>query len=113
MTWPAYLSAFLALTTLGLAFFCCRRRHLLLALPLALLCLCLALALAFNALFLLAAGVSDPALALVKMIFWAGWLAAAMSAVDCSILWLTLSWRPVPWLAKWQRTLTASLLLFV
>ncbi len=39
MIWPSYLSAFLSLATLGLAFFCWLRRHLAVAPPLALLLL--------------------------------------------------------------------------
>ena len=72
MTLPAYLSAFLSLPTLGLALFCWPRRHLAVAPPLAPLCLGLALLLIFNALFLLAAEISDPTLAVAKMLFWAG-----------------------------------------
>ena len=114
MILPFFLSAFLSLVTLGLAFFCWRRRHLALAPPLATLCFCLALTLAFNALtlhFLFGTEISDPALALAKMIFWSGWYLIAMVAVIFSILWLVLSWRPLSWPASWQRLLTAALVL--
>ena len=109
MTLPAYLSAFLSLPTLGLALFCWPCRHLAVAPPLAPLCLGLALLLIFNALFLLAAEISDPTLAVAKMLFWAGWFTIAMTAVSCSTLWLVLSWRPLPWPAGWQRLLAAAL----
>jgi len=111
MTLPAYLSAFLSLPTLGLALFCWPRRHLAVAPPLAPLCLGLALLLIFNALFLLAAEISDPTLAVAKMLFWAGWFTIAMTAVSCSTLWLVMSWRPLPWPAGWQRLLAAGLVL--
>ncbi|MDP6995823.1 MAG: histidine kinase dimerization/phospho-acceptor domain-containing protein [Candidatus Poribacteria bacterium] len=111
MTLPAHLSAFLSLPTLALAFFCWRRRHLAVAPPLAVLSLCLALALTFNALYLLATEISDPALALSKIRFWASWLIIAITAVICSTLWLVLSWRPLLWPAGWQRLLATSLVL--
>ena len=111
MTLPAYLSAFLSLPTLALAFFCWRRRHLALALPLATLCLCLALALIFTTLFLLAAEISDPALALAQILFWVGWFIIAITAVICSTLWLVLSWRPLPWPAGRQRLFHVGLVL--
>jgi PAS domain S-box-containing protein len=115
MTLPAYLPAFLSLPTLALAFFCWRRRHLAVAPPLATLSLCLALTLTFTAFtlqFLLAASeISDPALALTKILFWGNCLMIAGVAVVCSTLWLVLSWRPLPWPASWQRLLTAGLAL--
>ena len=114
MTLPIYLSSFLSLATLGLAFFCWRRRHLALALPLGTLCLCLALTLIFMALtlhFLFGTETSDPAQALAKIIFWSGWLLIAITAVVCSTLWLVLSWRPLPWPAGWQRLFGVGLAL--
>ena len=81
---------------LGLALFCWRRRHLAVAPPLATLSLCLALTLTFTAFtlqFLLAASeISDPALALTKILFWGNCLMIAGVAVVCSTLWLVLSW---------------------
>ena len=114
MIWPSYLSAFLSLATLGLAFFCWRRRHLALALPSTVLYFCLALTLTFNALtlhFLFGTEISDPALVLAKIIFWSGWFLIAIIAVTSSTLWLVLSWRPLSWPASWQRLLTAALVL--
>ena len=114
MTLPPYLSAFLSLASLALAFFCWRRRHLALALSSTVLCLCLALTLTFNALtlhFLFGTEISDPALALAKIIFWSGWFLIALTAVTSSTLWLVLSWRPLSWPASWQRLLTAALVL--
>jgi len=60
----------------------------LLALPLATLYLCLSLALTFNALFLLTAEISDPALALAQILIWDGWTQIAVVAVICSTLCL-------------------------
>ncbi|MDP6748998.1 MAG: hypothetical protein QGH37_18610, partial [Candidatus Poribacteria bacterium] len=111
MTLPAYLSAFLSLLTLALAFFCWRRRHLAVALPLATICLCLSLALAFEVPKLLAHQLSDPALALAQILFWAGWRQITMVAFYFSTLWLVLNWRPLPWPASWQRLFHVGLVL--
>ena len=113
MTLPAYLSAFLSLPTLALAFFCWRRRHLALALPLALLCLCLSLALAFEVPKLLAYQLSDPALALAQISFWMGWAQIAMVTFFLSVLWLVLCWRPLPWPIFWQHLLATGLVLLL
>ena len=113
MILPFFLSAFLSLVTLGLAFFCWRRRHLALALPLATLCLCLALALIFTTPFLLAAEISDPTLALAQILFWMGWAQIAMAAAICSTLWLVLCWRPLPWPIFWQHLLATGLVLLL
>ena len=107
MTLPAYLSAFLSLPTLALAFFCWRRRHL----AVALLCLCLSLALAVEVPKLLVRQLSNPLLAQDKLIFWNSAGQIARAAVIFSILWLMLSWRPLPWPASRQRLLAAVLAL--
>ena len=96
MILSAYLSAFLALVTLGLAFFCCRRRHLALALPLASLCLCLALALAFEVPKPSPHQLSDSVLLRDKLIFWNGLGNVSRAAAIFSILWLVLRWKPLP-----------------
>ncbi len=116
MILPFFLSAFLSLATLGLAFFCWRRRHLTVAPPLAVFSLCLALAIIFNALFLhfsLATEISDPTLALAQILFWMGWAQIAMAAAICSTLWLVLCWRPLPWPIFWQHLLATGLVLLL
>ena len=113
MTWIAYLSAFLSLLTLGLALFCWRRRHLAVAPPLAVLSLCSALAFTFNALYLLATKISDPALALAQISFWMGWTQIAMVTFFLSVLWLVLCWRPLPWPIFWQHLLATGLVLLL
>ena len=116
MILPFFLSAFLALVTLGMAFFCWRRRHLTVAPPLAVFSLCLALAIIFNALFLhfsLATEISDPTLALAQILFWAGWAQIAMAAATCSTLWLVLCWRPLTWPIFWQPLLATGLVLLL
>ena len=111
MTLLAYFSAFLALVTLGLAFFCWRRRHLAVALPLALHSLSLAFIFAFEVPTLL---LSDPVLLRDKPIFWNSAGQIAETAAIYSILWLVLSWRPLPWSTTNQRLLTVGLgLLFL
>ena len=111
MTLSAYLSAFLALVTLGLAFFCCRCRHLALALPLASLCLCLALALAFEVPKPSPHQLSDSVLLRDKLIFWNGLGNVSRAAAIFSIRWLMLRWKPLPWPTTIQRLLTAGLVL--
>jgi len=81
------------------------------ALPLALLCLCLSLALAVEVPKLLARQLSNPVLAQDKLIFWNSAGQIARAAVIFSILWLMLSWRPLPWPASRQRLLAAVLAL--
>ena len=111
MAFPAYLSAFLALVTLGLAFFCYRRRHLALALPLALLCLCLALDFAFAVPKPSPHQLSESVLLRDKLILWNGLGHVARAAAIFSILWLVLRWKPLPWTTTRQRLLTAGLAL--
>ena len=117
MTLPAYLSAFLSLPTLALAFFCWRRRHLALALPLALplagLSLCFALAFFFNFYRLLAFQDPDATLAQARLIFWAGWRKIAFSASTLFFLWLALALKPAPGSIIWKRSLGAGLVLLL
>lgn len=107
MTLPPYLSAFLSLATLSLAFFCWRRRHLAVARLLAVFSLCLALALTFEVPALLAHKVSDPARPGIN---WSSGLVVS-KLPWLLLIALMLSWRPLPWPASWQRLLTVGLAL--